>query len=72
MCIADFCAGVLNKQLRIGTLDSFLIWHWTAGTHFLTDASMAARTQLMDINSGAWSKTLADIFNSEQHQASPH
>ena len=55
--------GLLNKQLRIGTLDSFLIWHWTAGTHFLTDASMAARTQLMDINSGAWSKTLADIFN---------
>jgi glycerol kinase len=31
-------------ELRVGTLDTFLIWRWTAGKHFITDASMAART----------------------------
>ena len=59
----ELLQGLLNKQLRVGTLDSFLIWHWTAGKHCLTDASMAARTQLMDINIGTWSKALSNIFN---------
>ena len=59
----ELLRGLVNKQLRIGTLDSFIIWHWTAGKHYLTDTSMAARTLLMDINSGFWSKTLSDIFN---------
>jgi glycerol kinase len=54
--------SIANKTLLIGTLDSFIIWHWTARRHFLTDTSMAARTLLMDIHSGQWSKTLGDIF----------
>ncbi len=54
--------GIDNQTLRVGTLDSFIIWHWTAGKHYLTDASMAARTLLMDIYTGLWSKTLTDIF----------
>ncbi len=54
---------ILNSNYLTGTLDSFLIWHWTHGKCFLTDASMAARTQLMDINKGVWSETLADIFD---------
>jgi len=36
-------------ELLVGTLDTFLIWRWTSGRHFVTDASMAARTLLMDI-----------------------
>ncbi len=55
--------GILNKKLLVGTLDSFLIWHWTGGKQYLTDASMAARTLLMDIHNGKWSKKLSDIFN---------
>lgn len=58
----ELLSGLVNKHLRMGTLDSFLIWHWTAGKYYLTDASMAARTLLMDINTGLWSKTLSDIF----------
>ena len=54
--------GLLSNNLGIGTLDSFLIWHWTAGRYYLTDASMAARTLLMDIHTGQWSNILSDIF----------
>lgn len=59
---AVLAAGIVNGNLRVGTLDSFIIWHWTDGAHFLTDASMAARTLLLDIHTGQWSKTLTDIF----------
>jgi glycerol kinase len=58
----ELLIGLENKTLRVGTLDSFVIWHWTAGKQYLTDTSMAARTLLMDIHTGQWSKTLADIF----------
>ncbi len=44
----------------VGTLDTFLIWRWT-GRH-LTDASMAARTLLMDIRQQQWSPRLCDLF----------
>lgn len=45
-----------------GTLDTFLIWRWTGGRHYVTDASMAARTLLMDIRRQQWSPELCDIF----------
>ncbi len=46
-----------------GTLDTFLIWRWTGGRHHLTDASMAARTLLMDIHSQQWSPMLCELFD---------
>ncbi len=46
-----------------GTLDTFLIWRWTHGQHFCTDASMAARTLLMDIHAQQWSEDLCRLFN---------
>jgi glycerol kinase len=49
-------------ELMVGTLDTFLIWRWTDGRHHLTDASMAARTLLMDIQSQKWSPLLCDLF----------
>jgi glycerol kinase len=49
-------------ELLAGTLDTFLIWRWTGGKHFLTDASMAARTLLMDIRQQQWSPALCDLF----------
>ncbi len=59
----ELLQGLLNSKLLAGTLDSFLIWHWTDGKHYLTDASMAARTLLMDIHTGKWSAKLCDLFN---------
>jgi glycerol kinase len=48
-------------ELRVGTLDTFLIWRWSGGRHFVTDASMAARTLLMDIHQQRWSPQLCDL-----------
>lgn len=45
-----------------GTLDSFLIWRWTGGKRHVTDASMAARTLLMDVRRGQWSPVLCELF----------
>ena len=59
----EFLHDLLNGKLCVGTLDSFLIWHWTNGKHFISDASMAARTLLMDIHAGQWSDSLTDIFD---------
>jgi glycerol kinase len=49
-------------ELLVGTLDTFLIWRWTGGKHYLTDVSMAARTLLMDIRQQQWSPVLCDLF----------
>ncbi len=56
-------AGLAQGELLAGTLDSFLIWRWTVGRHFVTDASMAARTLLMGLRSQRWSPTLCDLFD---------
>lgn len=53
---------LLCGELLVGTLDTFLIWRWTGGKQFITDASMAARTLLMDIRLQQWSQTLCDTF----------
>lgn len=49
-------------ELLAGTLDTFLIWRWTGGQHHVTDASMAARTLLMDTQQRQWSPALCDLF----------
>jgi glycerol kinase len=54
-------------ELRVGTLDTFLIRRWSSGKHFVTDASMAARTLLMDIRHQRWSPTLCDLFGIPAH-----
>jgi len=45
-------------EYLVGTLDTFLIWRWTGGKQFVTDASMAARTLLMDVIHQRWSSVL--------------
>lgn len=46
----------------LGTLDTFLIWRWTDGRHYRIDASMAARTLLMDVRARQWSPRLCALF----------
>jgi glycerol kinase len=53
---------LLSGEYLLGTLDTFLIWRWTHGKKYITDASMAARTLLMDIHTRQWSPTLCDLF----------
>ena len=52
-----------SGEWLLGTLDTFLIWRWTGGRHHLTDASMAARTLLMDIHQQQWSPVLCELFD---------
>ncbi len=49
-------------SLRLGTIDSFLLWRLSAGTSFKTDVSNASRTQLMNIAKGEWDPELLKIF----------
>ncbi len=58
----DWRAKLEQGEWLTGTLDSFLIWRWTLGKHFMTDASMAARTLLMDIHQQTWSDSLCQWF----------
>jgi glycerol kinase len=55
-------ARLRKGELLVGTLDTFLIWRWSSGKYFMTDASMAARTQLMDIRQQQWSPPLGVLF----------
>ncbi len=56
-------ARLERGELRAGTLDTFLIWRLTGAAYFVTDASMAARTQLMDIREQRWSAQLCRLFD---------
>jgi len=59
---AEWLARLESGELLAGTLDTFLIWRWSSGQHFMTDASMAARTLLMDIHQQQWSPRLCELF----------
>jgi glycerol kinase len=52
----------------LGTLDTFLVWRWSGA--YLTDASMAARTLLMDVHDRQWSPRLCELFG-VPHEALP-
>jgi glycerol kinase len=49
-------------EVRLGTIDSWLIWKLTGGTSHVTDATNASRTSLMDLATRAWRPDLAALF----------
>lgn len=50
-------------NLLFGTVDTWLIWNLTEGQVHATDASNAARTMLLNINTGEWDQELVELFN---------
>jgi glycerol kinase len=48
-------------EILFGTVDSWLIWHLTGGSH-VTDVTNASRTMLMDLESLAWDEELLSIL----------
>ena len=48
-------------RLRFGTVDAWLIARLSGGA-YLTDATNASRTLLMDINAGRWSTDMTELF----------
>lgn len=65
--LLDNVAGARAKaeagQLCFGTVDTFLLWHLTAGKEFATDASNASRTLLFNIVENCWDQELLTLFN---------
>ncbi|MCH2190438.1 MAG: glycerol kinase GlpK [Gammaproteobacteria bacterium] len=49
-------------ELLFGTIDTWIIWKLTEGRVHATDPSNAARTMLLNINSGEWDQDLMTLF----------
>lgn len=56
-------AGAKAGTVKVGNIDTFLLWRLTGGQEHKTDVSNASRTQLMNIQTGKWDKDLLKIFN---------
>ena len=63
----DVWAGVTDRSLAVGTVDSYLIARLTGGRLHVTDASNASRTLLFDIAAGQWSAELCSLFGVPPH-----
>jgi glycerol kinase len=63
----DIWAGVADRSLAVGTVDSYLIARLTGGRRHVTDASNASRTLLFDIAAGQWSAELCSLFGVPPH-----
>lgn len=50
-------------ELAFGTIDSWLIWHLTAGARHVTDTSNASRTALFNIHRREWDADLLALFD---------
>jgi len=55
--------ALVENDLCLGTMDSWLIYQLTAGASFKTEPSNACRTQLLDIESEQWDSQLCETFN---------
>lgn len=50
------------QDIRLGTIDVFLLWNLTGGKSFATDVSNASRTLLLNINDLKWDHELLELF----------
>lgn len=50
-------------ELLFGTVDSYLLWHLTAGKSHATDATNASRTMLFNIHTQTWDPGLIEALN---------
>lgn len=61
--VADGQQQALAGELAFGTVDSYLLWHLTAGKVHRTDATNASRTLLFNIHQQCWDEELLTQFN---------
>ena len=52
-----------NSDLRLGTVDSWILWKLTGGKVHATDPSNASRTMLFDIAREEWSEELCELLS---------
>src|SRR5437868_3227965 len=55
-------AAAAKGQLAFGTVDTFLLWRLTGGAVLSTDATNAARTNLVNIATATFDDQLAELF----------
>lgn len=51
-----------KEELAFGTIDTFLLWKFTDGKSFFTEATNASRTLLFNIHTQKWDDELLEIF----------
>lgn len=56
-----------KNNLFFGNIDTCLIYKLTSGKSFVTDATNASRTMLMDLKTSQWSKELLELFKIDIH-----
>jgi len=56
-----------QKLLKVGTVDSFLLWRLTSGLVHKTEVSNASRTMLMNLKTLSWDADLLKIFKVPEH-----
>ena len=61
--IPDGQARAESGELCFGTIDSWLLWHLTAGQVHATDASNASRTMLLNLHDLQWDPEMLELFN---------
>lgn len=54
---------VEGGEVKLGTIETWLIWKLTDGASHVTDATNASRTSLMDLETRRWRPDLAELFN---------
>ena len=59
----DILKAISDDRLYFGTVDSWLIYCLTGKHKFVTDATNASRTMLMNISTLEWDSNMLDTFN---------
>lgn len=58
--------AAVRNDLRLSTIDTFLLYRLTGGKSFATEASNASRTMLMDLETFKWDSELLHFFGIER------
>lgn len=53
---------IAEGRVLFGTLETWLLWKWTGGRVHRTDLTMAARTLMVDMETGEWSDEKLHLF----------
>jgi glycerol kinase len=77
--IPNFAAGkihllqrkFLEPSVKVGTLESFILYRLSGRQVFVTEETMAARTMLYSIASGTWSEQLCRDFKVDSARLAP-
>ena len=60
--LPDGHALAAQGEICLGTIDSWLLWHFTGKTAFCCDYSNASRTQLFNLHTGNWDDEMLALF----------